>query len=111
MARFVLEGMWRGYRSSQDQVVHREVVDGSRKKFLEWARKTFCIRYTDGTTLELSVRPCVPRERVAVKKGYTSLIYECFHYNVGSVDALYAAKEASEKAREEAKVRSQMEPV
>jgi hypothetical protein len=83
--RYVLEGTWRGYKSSQDAVVHREVVQGNRKSYLAWLQKTFCIRYTDGTTLELNVRPAKPRERVVEKHGYRSLIDDCFHQNVSAV--------------------------
>jgi len=88
MKRYVLEGTWRGYSSSMDRVVHREVVPGNQKKYLEWLQKTFCIRYTDGTTLELHVRECKPRERVEKKNGYGSLIRDCFYNDVTSVAAL-----------------------
>ena len=83
-SRFVLEGTWRGYRSEQDRVVHREVVKANRKVYLAWLQKTFCIRYSDGTTLELHVRPAKPRERVDERLGYKSLIGDCFHQNVTS---------------------------
>lgn len=83
--RYVLEGTWRGYNSGMDRVVHSEVIQGSRKMFLAWLQKTFCIRYTDGTMLELNVRPAKPRERVEEKHGYKSLIYDCFHQDVSSV--------------------------
>lgn len=85
MARYVLEGLWRGYSSSQDRVVHRQVIQSYRKEFIAWLQKTFCIRYTDGTTLELTIRPCTPREKVAEKLSYTSLIEDCFYNNVTSV--------------------------
>lgn len=88
MKRFVLEGIWRGYRSEQDQVVHREVIQGNRKRYLTWLDKTFCIRYTDGTTLELNLRPCNYRERVTEKHSYSSLIWGCFNQNVTSVAEL-----------------------
>jgi hypothetical protein len=90
--RFVLEGTWRGYRSEQDRIVHREVILSSRKKYLAWLQKTFCIRYTDGTTLELHVRPALPRERVVEKLGYSGLIQDCFHYDVNSVEKLIGVK-------------------
>jgi hypothetical protein len=69
-----LEGTWRGYSSNMDRVVHREVVPGERRKYLAWLQKTFCILYTDGTTLELHVREALPRERVEEKHSYGELI-------------------------------------
>lgn len=87
--RFVIEGEWSGYRSSQQRVVHRQAYPGGRKKFREWAEKVGGIRYTDGTMLYLIVRDCKPRERVKEIRGYTSLIEDCFYYEVASVSALY----------------------
>ena len=69
--RFVIEGIWSGYRSSQRKVVHRAVTHlPGRYEHLR------TIRYTDGTTLDLTIRPVKPRERVQEIKGYTSLINE-----------------------------------
>lgn len=65
--------------------MHREIVPANRRKFIEWCEKTFCIRYTDGTSLELTIRPALPREKVVEKKGYTSLIHDCFRHNVRAV--------------------------
>ena len=84
-ARFVIEGVWSGYRSSQQRVVHRTVHKGNRKALRAWVEKTQGIRYTDGTMLYLTVRDCKPREKVQEIKGYVSLIADCAHYNVGSV--------------------------
>ena len=92
MKRHVIEGLWRGYRSSQDRVVHREVTTSPAK--IAWAKKTFCIRYTDGTTLELSVRECKPHERVELKLGYRELINDCFYAGVSSVQALCDLRDA-----------------
>lgn len=86
--RFVIEGEWSGYRSSQQRVVHRQVYPGGRNKLREWAEKTHGIRYTDGTMLYLTVRDCKPRERVKEIRGYTSLIEDCFHNQVSSVAEL-----------------------
>ena len=69
--RFVLEGVWSGYRSSQRKVVHREVT---RRPDNYEHLKT--ILYTDGTTLDLTLRQAEPRERVKEITGYTSLIRE-----------------------------------
>lgn len=92
--RYVVEGEWSGYRSDQQRVVHREVVKGSRKRFLKWVGETYSIRYTDGTCLYLSVREAKPREKVQQVKGYTSLIEDCFFHRVASVDALETARKA-----------------
>lgn len=93
--RFVIDGTWSGYRSSQQRVVHRTVHKAECKRLREWAVKTSAIRYTDGTCLIISVRYCKPGERVQEIHGYDSLIEECAHYNVASVDDLYKKKEAA----------------
>lgn len=69
--RYVLEGTWSGYRPSQQKVVHREVVSGDKAKR---ARALHAIIYTDGTSLDLAVRECKPREIIEEKHAYTSLI-------------------------------------
>lgn len=78
--------------------MHREVIV-NRPRFQEWLEKTFCIRFTDGTTLELNLHPCKPRERVAEKKAYSSLICDCFYHNVDSVSALSEIKMAQRLAK------------
>ncbi len=85
--RFVIEGEWSGYRSSQQKVVHREVTtDAALVKKIEGA---YAISYTDGTCLVLSVRPCTPREVVKNQKNsYGKLIRDCARYDVWSVDEL-----------------------
>lgn len=89
-ARFVIEGIWSGYVSSQSRVVHREVTrDASRA---EWARKAGCIIYTDGTRLFLDVRDAKPRERVREVRGYSDLIDDCVFYGVNTVAALTKAR-------------------
>lgn len=98
--RFVIEGLWRGYRSSQDRVVHRTVHAGSEKRLRAWADKTFAIYYTDGTSLELTVRDAKPRERVHEIKGYSSLIRDCAQYDVNSVGALQHEQDMARKTRE-----------
>ena len=88
MTRFVIEGTWSGYTSSQSRVVHRTVHHSSWKKLRAWATATHAIRYTDGTCLCLSVRDALPRERIAQIPAYKSLIMDCAHYGVSSVDDL-----------------------
>ncbi len=90
--RFVIEGEWSGYRSSQARVVHRQVYPASHKRLRAWVEKTHAITYSDGTTLLLSVRDCQPRERVKEIKGYTSLIADCAYYDVHLVDDLPSAR-------------------
>lgn len=95
MKRFVIEGEWSGYRSSQQRIVHRTVHSASYKKLRAWVEKTHAIYYTDGTALYLSVRDCKPRERVKAIHGYDSLISDCAFYDVSSVDALQNARNQS----------------
>ena len=93
MKRFVIEGEWSGYRSSQQRVVHRVV--SNRKNLIEWCDRVHGITFTDGTTLYLTVRPALPRESVQQIHGYDSLISRCFYANVTSVAALNAKTDAA----------------
>ena len=88
MKRYIIEGTWSGYVSSQERVVHRTVHKSSFKKLRTWVENNHAIYYTDGTTLHLSVRDAKPRERVKEIKGYISLISDCAHYNVNRVSDL-----------------------
>lgn len=97
--RFIVEGLWRGYRSAQDRVAHRTVHTASEKRLRAWAEKTHAIYYTDGTSLELTVRDAKPRERVTEIKGYTGLIRDCMTHDVNSVAALLIEQEAMRKTR------------
>ena len=92
--RFILEGTWTGYTSSQQRVVHRRVFPVTRRKLRAWAEKTWAITYTDGTSLIISVKDAKPREKVKEIRGYDSLINDCFHYDVSSVQELKTAREA-----------------
>lgn len=100
--RYIIEGEWIGYRSSQDRIVHRQVYPAARKSLRAWAEKTHCIRYSDGTSLVLSVRDCKPRERVQEIRGYTKLIDDCAYHDVNSVDALQAAEAAARQRKDAA---------
>ena len=82
--RFVVEGEWSGYTSAQRRIVHRSVHTRDREKFAALR----AIRYSDGTSLILTVRDCKPREKVEEKHGYTSLIADCIRYGVSNVDDL-----------------------
>lgn len=92
--RFVIEGEWSGYTSSQRRVVHRTVHPASFKQLREWCEKNWGIRYTDGTMLILTVRDCKPREQVKTINGYGSLIADCVLHDVASVSALPTKKAA-----------------
>lgn len=83
--RFVVEGTWSGYSSSQRRVAHREVVHASLAAAIQ---RLGAIRYTDGTSLYLSVRPAMPRERVEINNQYGDLIRQCLRAGVNSVAAL-----------------------
>ena len=106
--RFIIEGTWSGYRSSQQRVCHRTVHKGNRKLLRAWAEKTHGIQYTDGTMLYLTVRDCKPREKVKEIKGYVELINDCFHYGVTSVSDLSDERKAYREARK-AEVKVQRE--
>lgn len=95
VTRYIIEGEWTGYRSSQARIVHRSVHDAAEKKLRAWAENNFSIRYTDGTHLVISVRDCKPRERVKETWGYMSLIRDCAVYGVNSVNDLVAAQKAA----------------
>lgn len=91
--RWVLEGTWSGYRSSQSRIVHCETTRS--KSTLERFKKITCIRYTDGTTLDLRVREAKPREKIKENPSYHSLIYDCLAEGLSgycSVDELIAAR-------------------
>ena len=91
--RFIIEGEWTGYTSAQRRVVHRTVHDQRREGELwDWARRGLGIRYTDGTSLDLRVRECTPRERVKEVHGYDSLIRDCARFGVYSVHDVCEAK-------------------
>lgn len=93
--RFIIEGEWSGYRSSQRRAVHRTVHRPREAMLRAWATKTRGIAYTDGTWLDLSVRDCKPRERVEEIHGYDRLIRECARRDVASVRALEEAENAA----------------
>ena len=88
MKRYILEGYWSGYNSGQRRVVHRQII---RKPVT-----LSCIRYTDGTTLDISVRPAKKGERVKEIHGYDSLIRDALMFNKDyvSVDEIVARKKA-----------------
>lgn len=72
MVRFVLEGTWTGYVSSQMRVCHREIVRD--RKRIERLKALHKIVYTDGTSLLIHIRESVHREKIREVLGYRSLI-------------------------------------
>jgi hypothetical protein len=91
--RYILEGEWSGYHSGQQRIVHRTVISEQRAKKIN-EQKLSCITYSDGTSLDLTLRPAKPRERVKESHGYDSLIDDCLHYKVCSVMDLIAARDS-----------------
>jgi hypothetical protein len=73
MPRYILEGEWSGYTSSQQRIVHRETIGRARFERLKALHK---IVYTDGTALYVTVREAQPGERVMVRDSYGALIRE-----------------------------------
>lgn len=94
MTRYIIEGYWSGYRSGQGRICHRTVHKASEKGLRAWIEKTHSIGYSDGTCLVLSVRDCLPRERVEQIHGYTTLIKDCYYNKVDSVSALQSLRKA-----------------
>ena len=85
--RFVIEGTWSGYISSQCKVVHRTVI--SEKKVREIKeQKLTGILYSDNTWLTLQVREALPREKVQKMDSYTSLIDKCLREKKYKVEDL-----------------------
>lgn len=82
MARYIIEGTWRGYRSSQDHVCHREIYKSNRidgGDFIKTLRGMHSIPFSDGTALIVSVREAKPREKVQEKHGYTQFIKDAVY--------------------------------
>lgn len=71
--RYILEGEWSGYNSGQRRIVHRQIIHKPAD--------LSCIRYSDGTTLNISIRAANPRERVTELHGYTSLVRDALRLN------------------------------
>ena len=87
--RYVIEGEWSGYKSSQRRICHRKVTT-----IPDYYRGLTSIRFTDDTTLDLRILKCNPREKVSEIDGYTSLIDKCIVKGVNSVEALHTKEKA-----------------
>lgn len=70
--RYVLEGEWTGYSSSQRRIVHRWVISEKRAKNF----KLRSIVFRDNTSLIISVRPATFREKVDILNSYGDLIWD-----------------------------------
>jgi hypothetical protein len=66
--RYVVEGLWSGY-SGTGRVCHRIVTTTPK-----WFSGIKEVRFTDGTRMSMSIRPCAPRERVNEIHGYDWLL-------------------------------------
>jgi acetylglutamate kinase len=77
MPRFVIEGEWTGYNSSQRRVVHCQIVAA---KVAEAAKALHAIVYTDGTSLLIRARQLEPREKVVERNSYGSLIRDAIKH-------------------------------
>lgn len=85
--RYEITGEWSGYRSSQRRVVHREYT--TNKEFADKVKQLGFIRFTDGTTLDLTVREMKKGERRQSEiLAYWELIRECIAKGKRSVSEL-----------------------
>lgn len=100
MTRFVLEGTWTGYTSSQSRVCHREVLTEKRADSLRHLHR---IVYTDGTSLLISIREAKPREAIKPIHQYNELIRDAERYG-GSVVKVADICDAAEKKKAEAAI-------
>lgn len=82
--RFVLEGTWGGYRSSQSRVCHLTFIKPYQAKQFE---KITGIRFSDGTSMGITVRPAKPREKLREIHGYDSILERAYYRKLeGFVD-------------------------
>lgn len=96
--RWLIEGEWSGYQSSQQRIVHREITDN--EKLARAIEKQYGIRYSDGTMLFLRVREMRKGERAQdLRNSYGALIRDCFRHNCWSVDDLMKMEKAAREAR------------
>lgn len=81
MTRFILEGTWTGYTSSQSRICHREVISSKRADRLKTLHK---VVYTDGTSLIIHIREAGFREKIVPNHSYRELICDAERHG-GSV--------------------------
>lgn len=81
--RYVVEAVW----SRNSRLQHREVI--SKQRALKLAKVTG-FKFTDGTVLHVSIRPCYPRERIVPVLGYSRIIHNAAAYNLeGFLDVMH----------------------
>jgi len=74
--RYEITGEWSGYNSSQRRIAHREYT--TNKAFVDKVNALGSIEYTDGTSLRLSTRQLVYKEKKQKEiKSYSDLIRKC----------------------------------
>lgn len=89
--KYVIEGVWSGYKSSQQKVVHRTV---------EFCKPTVStIQYSDGTTLDISVRNMKKYERVVVLDSYSKLIDQANRFGKAYVTVNEIVEEENNRNR------------
>ena len=80
--RYVIEGEWSGYTSNQRRICHRTITTRPNRY-----RQIRSFRFTDGTSMTITIRPCLYRERVQLLNGYTELIEKAANTKLsGAVD-------------------------
>jgi len=102
-ARYVWEGTWGGYHAGQKYVCHRTVVRTSKPDFY---KRIQAIVFTDSTTMTMSLRPAVKRERVSEVDAYSNLLWRALSCDlsgfVSVTEIERVEKERREKAQAEA---------
>ncbi len=89
--KFMIEGEWTGYRSSQQRIVHRHYT--TSKAEAEGVKAIgYGITFDDGTSLLLTVKEVSGRGLPKEIHGYNSLIYDCRTKGVSSVSELQALR-------------------
>jgi hypothetical protein len=75
-SRYILEGTWSGYRSSQSRVCHRTIIKPYQAKRYE---KITGVRFGDGTSMTITVRPAKVREQVKEIHGYNDILTRAYY--------------------------------
>ena len=72
-SRWIIEGQWSGYTSSQSHCCYRQIFDEKKAKAIESMHR---IMFSDGTCLYLSARPAKFREKIVEQKSYQRLVMD-----------------------------------
>lgn len=84
---FMVEGTWTGYRSSQQRNVHRHYI--TSQEDANKLSSAYSIRYTDGTSLILTVKKVKNKAELTPKnENYLKLINLCLKYDKWAVEDL-----------------------